>query len=136
LPEVSEKSKEVSSESDSFDSEEEEESDTERAHGFVYSHHLDTYKKSKKEKNVDHIAEREQTKEERRLQHKKRDRKTAHGSTTNATKTKNKSFNMLLPKRVKEIYQKESDVRGMLKRRDRNAIGQLGHFHNSTKQGI
>lgn len=89
----------------------------------MYSHHLDTYKKSKKERNIDQIAEREQTKEERRMQHKKRDRKTAHGSTTNAIKTRNKPFNMLLPKRVKDIYQKESDVRGMLKRRDRNAIG-------------
>ena len=101
----SEKSElEPSSESDSFDSLEEEEEDTERAHGFVYSHHLDTYKKSKKEKNADQIADREATKEERRLQHKKRDRKTAHGSTTNAIKTKNKPFNMLMPKRVKEIY--------------------------------
>ena len=41
------------SESDSFDSQEEEESDPERAHGFVYSHHLNTYKKSKKERTVD-----------------------------------------------------------------------------------
>lgn len=82
------------------------------------------------------MADRELTKEERAMQHKKRDRKTAHGSSTNAVKTKNKPFNMLMPKRVKEKYMKDMDVRGMLKRRDRNAIGQLGHFHNSTKQAI
>ena len=70
------------------------------------------------------------------MQHKKRDRKTPHGSSTNAEKTRNKAFNMLLPKRVKDIYHKQSDVRGMLKKRDRNAIGQLGHFHNNTKQAI
>ena len=53
LSESSEKSEEPQSESDSFDSQEEEDEDAERAHGFIYSHHLDTYKKSKKEKNVD-----------------------------------------------------------------------------------
>ena len=53
ISESSEKSEEPQSESDSFDSQEEEDEDAERAHGFVYSHHLDTYKKSKKEKNVD-----------------------------------------------------------------------------------
>lgn len=70
----------------------------------MYSHHLDTYRKSKKEKNDILVAEKNSTKEERRMDHKKRDRKNHKASTTNEIKTKNKPFNMLLPKRVKDIY--------------------------------
>ena len=76
------------------------------------------------------------TKFERAQQHKKRDRKTAGTSTTNTMKIKNKPFNMLMPKRVLEKHWKNSDVRGKLKKRDANAVGNLGHMHSSTKQKV
>lgn len=44
----------------------------ENVHGFVYSHHLNTYKKSKKERNVEKQKEREDNKDDRRALHKKK----------------------------------------------------------------
>ncbi len=123
-------------ESESIDSDELEQADQGDVHGFIYASKLDTYRKSKRERKEAELKERELTKEDRRKEHRKRERKNKNVSKTNELKTKNKSFNMLLPKRVKQIYQKDSDVRGMLKKRDRNAIGQLGHFHKSTRQTI
>ena len=75
-------------------------------------------------------------KDERRALHKKRERKLKGKSSTNVIKTRNKPFSMLLPKRVLEKHWKDSDVRGKLKKRDKNAVGQLGHMHKSTKQRI
>ena len=110
-------------ESESIDSDELEQAGQGDVHGFIYASKLDTYRKSKRERKEAELKERELTKEDRRKEHRKRERKNKNVSKTNELKTKNKSFNMLLPKRVKEIYQKDSDVRGMLKKRDRNAIG-------------
>ncbi len=105
------------------------------AHGFVYAHHLDTYKKNKSEKTEEKARERRENREERRDMHRKRDRKTK-GSTTNTVKEKNKAFNMLLPKRVLERKFRDSETRGKLKKKDKNAVGQLGHMHKSTMQKI
>ena len=69
-------------------------------HGFVYAHHLDTYKKSKKERTAAMTKERENNRDERREMHRKRERKTKHLSLTDAAKSKKKAFSMLLPKKV------------------------------------
>lgn len=110
--------------------------DMENVHGFVYGHHLDTYKKSKKERTVAMVKERENNRDDRRDMHRKRDRKLKGISTTNIVKTKNKAFNMLLPKRVVERFNRNSEMLGKLKKRDKNAVGQLGHMHKTTKQKI
>lgn len=93
----------------------------ENPHGFIFSHQLDTYKKSKKERTAIQIKDREATKDERAAQHKKRDRKTK-GSTTNVVKTKNKAFNMLLPKRANERESRGMEVRGRLYEKNKNVI--------------
>jgi len=105
-------------------------------HGFVFGHYLDTYKKTKSERVADALKEKYENRDDRRAAHKKRDRKTANLSLTNVNKAKKKAFSMLLPKKVLEKRWKDSDVRGMLKKRDRSAVGQLGHFHKNTKQSI
>ena len=50
-------------------------------HGFVYARNLDTFKKSKREKIEIQMKEREETKDERKAQYKKRDKKK--GGKTN-----------------------------------------------------
>lgn len=97
--------------------------DMENVHGFVYSHHLDTYKKSKKERTAAMQKEREQNRDERRDAHRKRERKLKGISTTNAVKTKNKAFSMLLPKRAEERFDRNSTMLGKLKKRNKNAVG-------------
>jgi hypothetical protein len=91
-------------------------------HGFVYGHHLDTYKKSKSERVADSLREKDEN-PDRRAAHKKRNRNTTHLSTTNENKSKLKAFSMLLPKKVLTRRWKDSDVRGKLKKRDKNAVG-------------
>jgi hypothetical protein len=93
------------------------------AHGFVYGHHLDTYKKSKSERVADSLKEKYDNRDDRRAAHKKRNRNTTHLSTTNENKSKQKAFSMLLPKKVLAKRWKDSDVRGKLKKRDKNAVG-------------
>lgn len=108
----------------------------ENPHGFIYSHQLDTYKRSKKERLQERNQQRSQDKEERRAGHKRRDRKTKGASTTNVQKTKNKAFNMLLPKRARERNNAHLEKRGRLYKKSKNAGHQLGHYSKNTAQRI
>jgi len=51
--------------SSEFDSDEGQDA-MENPHGFIFSHQLDTYKKSKKERNIIQMKEREATKDDRK----------------------------------------------------------------------
>lgn len=108
----------------------------ENEHGFIYAHNLDTYRRSKKERVQEQLREKLDTKDERRQLHKKRDRKTKGASTTNVEKTKNKAFNMLLPKRAMERDNRGREVRGRLYKKDKNQSAQMGHFNKNTRQKI
>lgn len=79
---------------------------------------------------------KEATKDERRDEHRKRDRKTKGAGTTNYEKTKNKAFNMLLPKRAMERDNRGRELRGRLFKKDKNVMAQLGHFNKNTRQKI
>lgn len=104
-------------------------SEEDNPHGFVYGHMLDTYKRNKKEKEAEHRASE-------KFEHKKRDRKNKNAGTTNTEKKKNKPFNMLLPKRIKEQDEERNELRGRKLKRDPNGIKQLGHFKKNQQQKL
>ena len=58
----------------------------ENPHGFVYGHHLDTYRRSKKERVAEAMKIKYENRDERREAHRRRDRKTKGASTTNTEK--------------------------------------------------
>jgi hypothetical protein len=70
-------------------------------HGFVYSHYLDTYRKSKREKIEQQMKDREDNRDEHKKKfQKKHDKKK--GGETNKKKLKHKPFSMLKQKKLKK----------------------------------
>ena len=90
--------------SDMFEEEEVDEevesSGDENVHGFVYSHNLDTYRKSKREKLEIQLGEREQNKQDHKDKFKKNHNKKK-GGDTNKKKLKHKPFSMVKQKKLR-----------------------------------
>lgn len=99
-------------------------------HGFVYARNLDTFKKSKREKIEIQMKEREDTKDERKAQFKKRDKKK--GGKTNKQNVKNKPFNMVKPKKLESIAERFQSTKSKLTR----LRVQLGKFKKTQKSKI
>ena len=106
-----------------------EDEDAENPHGFVYSHNLDTYKRTKRER----LTEQKLTKDKDAFRDqfkKKRERK--RGGKTNKEKLKNKPFMMLKAKKIE----------GLMGRYERNKTKirrikvQLGKFKKNQKEKI
>lgn len=129
VKEFAEDSSEIRSSELESDSDENSEESDENPHGFVFAHNLDTYRKSKKERNESLILEKDGKKG---FEHKKRDRKNKNAGSTNEAKKRHKPFNMLLPKRIQEQNLKRDEIRGKLKRKDGSKIKQLGHWNKNT----
>ena len=120
-------------ESESYHSSELEELEEElagnNAHGFVYAHDLVPSKLTKSER-----LEQQKNEEKDKFQHKKRDRKNKNAGSTNKDKLKNKAFAMLLPKKVLNDQLARDNMTGMKKKKDKNALHQLGHFSKQKRQ--
>lgn len=100
-------------------------------HGFVYSHQLDTYKRTKKEN-----LELQNLEGKPKYEGKRRDRKNKNAGTTNEAKKRNKPFSMLVPKRVAEEDLARDDKRGRLKKKLPGMLKQTGHYTRNTAQRI
>lgn len=87
--------------SDLAEAEEEEEANP---HGFVFAHHLDTFKKTKRERLEDQRKNMEDKDDHRGGYKKKRDKKG--GGSTNKLKLKNKPFNMIKRKKIDTMNEK------------------------------
>lgn len=73
-------------------------SEEDNPHGFVYSHNLDTFKRSKRERIEQQIKDREANRDDHKDKFKKRDKKK--GGKTNKQNLKNKPFMMVKPKKM------------------------------------
>ena len=104
--------------------------DVPNPHGFLWAHDLDTFKKTKKEKIEAQMKEREETKDDRKAQFKKRDKKK--GGKTNKQQLKSKPFNMVKPKKLESIADRFQSTKSKLKR----LRVHLGKFKKSTKSKI
>jgi hypothetical protein len=109
--------------------EESEDSDA-NPHGFVYSHQLDTFRRSKREKIEQQMKEREQNRDEHKQSFKKRDKKK--GGKTNKQNIKNKPFAMLKPKKLESIHDRFQTTKSKLK----SLKVQLGKYKKTQKSKI
>lgn len=88
-------------------------SEDDNPHGFVYSHHLDTFKRSKRERLAEQLKDKETNRAEHKQQFKKRDKK--RGGKTNKQNLKNKPFNMVKPKKLDSIHDRFQTTKSKLK---------------------
>ena len=129
--EVASEEEEKSDDLEDLDSEElEGSSEEDNPHGFVYSHHLDTFKRSKRERLAEQLKDKEVNRAEHKQQFKKRDKK--RGGKTNQQNLKNKPFNMVKPKKLDSIHDRFQTTKSKLK----SLHVQLGKYKKTQKSKI